>query len=172
MENGLHDARTSGLHNAQSGYFSLYPTNTGARDDGSSQVFSELEVRRQREADVPSVVTTEARATQAQRFVASTRSRLRHHESTSRSYAACLPVPLLDSFPTIYGSRSRASNGLAARASLAMESSVAGQISHMQRRIGRIIGLDEREMLLDGLGHIADAYRERWGSDADSGDDL
>ena len=95
-----------------------------------------------------------------------------YHELTSGSYVASLPVPLLDSFPTIYGSRSRESNRLAARASLSMESSVAGQISHMQRRIGRAVGLDEREMLLDGLGDIAEAYREGWSGDTDSGDDL
>ena len=42
----------------------------------------------------------------------------------------------------------------------------------MQRVVSRMVGLDEREALSNGLGEISEAYEEGWnsGSDDDSDD--
>lgn len=42
----------------------------------------------------------------------------------------------------------------------------------LQNFASRLIGVDEREALVNGLGEISEDYQERWESDSDSGDDF
>lgn len=42
----------------------------------------------------------------------------------------------------------------------------------LQRVVGRMVGLDEREALSNGLGEIAEAYEDGWSSGSDSDNDM
>lgn len=99
---------------------------------------------------------------------------LSHRKLTKRSHHTSLPFPLPDSFPMIYEDAPASGEGaasIAARASLSIETSVADQISELRTVVAGALGSDERELLLHGLGDIAEAYRSGWHSGSDSGDD-
>lgn len=61
---------------------------------------------------------------------------------------------------------------MAVHSRLSTTTGVAKRVKVLQAVVGRMIGLDEREALSNGLGEIAEAYEEGWssGSDDDSDD--
>ncbi|EEH08516.1 misato [Histoplasma capsulatum G186AR] len=88
-------------------------------------------------------------------------------------YYIPLALPLLDSFPSdLFTGRGPSSSGLNVRASLSSTSQIGGKVRDLQNFASRLIGVDEREALVNGLGEISEAYQERWESDSDSGDDF
>ncbi|KAA6412059.1 MAG: hypothetical protein FRX48_04209 [Lasallia pustulata] len=83
-----------------------------------------------------------------------------------------LCYPLLDSFPKIFSEWSDHTALVAVHSSLSTTSKVAERVKSLQRVVGRMVGLDERETLSNGLGEIGEAYEDGWGSGSDSGDDI
>jgi len=61
---------------------------------------------------------------------------------------------------------------VAVHSRLSTTTGVANRVKVLQAVVDRMIGLDEREALSNGLGEIAEAYEEGWssGSDDDSDD--
>ena len=56
--------------------------------------------------------------------------------------------------------------------SLSTTSKVSGRIKSLQKVVGTMVNMDEREALSNGLGEIGESYEEGWvsGSDDDSDD--
>ena len=88
------------------------------------------------------------------------------------SYYSSLRYPLLDSFPNIFSEWSEHTDSVAVHSSLSTTSKVAERVKSLQRVVGRMVGLDEREALSNGLGEIGEAYEDGWNSGSDSDDDV
>ena len=86
-------------------------------------------------------------------------------------YHSSLEYSLLDSFPRILALRPDLTK-VAVRTSLSTTSGIAKRVEALQKIVGRMIKLDERESLTNGLCEISEAYEEGWnsGSDRDSDD--
>ena len=56
--------------------------------------------------------------------------------------------------------------------SLSTTTQIATHVKAMQHVVSKMVGLDEREALANGLGEIVEAYEEGWsgGSDSDNDD--
>lgn len=87
-------------------------------------------------------------------------------------YHSRLRFPLLDSFPDIFVERSDQSQTIDVQASLSTTSRVSGRVKSLQRVVGAMMGMMEREALSNGLGEIGENYEEGWhsGPDDDSDD--
>ncbi|OAX85079.1 hypothetical protein ACJ72_00551 [Emergomyces africanus] len=91
---------------------------------------------------------------------------------TLQIYRTPLSLPLLDSFPSdLFTTRAARASRLSVRASLSTTTSIGDKVKNLQKLASRLIGIDEREALVNGLGEISEAYQEQWESDSDSGDD-
>ncbi|KAI9820544.1 MAG: mtDNA inheritance, partitioning of the mitochondrial organelle [Thelocarpon impressellum] len=89
-------------------------------------------------------------------------------------YRTPLVYPLPDSFPSIYRHTKMRPSGLgtlAAHAALGTSSAVAGRLEAIRRVVERMVGLDEREALSNGLAEMSEAYGEGWAAESDSGED-
>lgn len=86
-------------------------------------------------------------------------------------YQSTLQYELLDTFPDIFEAVS-ATRSVAVHSRLSTTTGVAGRVKVLQTAVARMIGLDEREALSNGLGEIVEAYQDGWssGSDDDSDD--
>ncbi|KAG6042011.1 hypothetical protein E4U41_007107 [Claviceps citrina] len=95
-------------------------------------------------------------------------------------YTTPLEFPLLDSYPRIYtpptpppaaaAAASRTSMPL--RAFLRTDTSIRARLRALRAQTSRrLIGLDEREALSNGIAEMADAYRDDWSSGSDDDDD-
>ena len=60
----------------------------------------------------------------------------------------------------------------AIRTALSSTSQVSDRIKGLQRIVGRVVAIEEREVLSNGLGEIGEAYEEGWQSDSDESEDL
>ncbi|MCJ1251508.1 mtDNA inheritance, partitioning of the mitochondrial organelle [Trapelia coarctata] len=85
-------------------------------------------------------------------------------------YHSSLQYELLETFPNIFETVS-AKKSVAVRARLSTTTGVANRVKVLQAVVGRMIGLDEREALSNGLGEIAEAYEEGWSSGSDDSSD-
>ena len=88
------------------------------------------------------------------------------------SYSAPLLFPLLDSFPSIFNVAPSQSKKLAVYSALSTSSSVANQIRSIEQAVRRLVSLDEREALSNGLEVLAEEYDEGWNSGTDSDEDT
>ncbi|KAH7401231.1 protein DML1 [Pyrenochaeta sp. MPI-SDFR-AT-0127] len=87
-------------------------------------------------------------------------------------YTAPILFPLLDSFPTsIFDVGSGHATKLAVHTGLTTSTAVANQIRAVEQMVRRLVGIDEREALCNGLQVLAEEYDEGWDSDTDSNDD-
>ena len=86
-------------------------------------------------------------------------------------YHSSLEFPLLDSFPRIFSMRLNRAK-VAVHTSLSTTTDISKRVKALQKLATRMVGLDERETLSNGLGEISEAYEEGWnsGSDEDSDD--
>lgn len=57
------------------------------------------------------------------------------------------------------------------KTSLSTDTTVALRIKNLQHIVSRAIGVDEREVLSNSLGEIAEMYEEGWSSGSDEDDD-
>ena len=87
-----------------------------------------------------------------------------------RRYRSSLRFPLLDTFPDIFPSFTSSTKSVAVHSSLSTSTRVADRVKALRKVVVRMTGLEEREILSNGLGEIAEAYEEGWdsGSDDDS----
>jgi hypothetical protein len=79
--------------------------------------------------------------------------------------------PVLDSFPSIFHVGSGDSKKLAVHSALSTSTAVANQIRSVDEMVRRMIGLEDRETLSNGLQVMAEEYEEGWDSGTDSGDE-
>lgn len=87
-------------------------------------------------------------------------------------YTAPLLFPLLDSFPqTMFDVGSGNNTKLAVCTGLTTSTAVADQIRSVEQFVRRIVNIEEREALSNGLQILAEEYDEGWDSGSDSDDD-
>lgn len=86
-------------------------------------------------------------------------------------YSAPILYPVLDSFPSIFHVGSGNSKKLAVHSALSTSTAVANQIRTMDEVVRRMIGLEDRETLSNGLQVMAEEYEEGYDSGSDSGHD-
>ncbi|KAF2203076.1 mtDNA inheritance protein dml1 [Delitschia confertaspora ATCC 74209] len=90
-------------------------------------------------------------------------------------YSAPLLFPVLDSFPSIFNVSSSFTTNhpkkLAVYAGLSTSTSVANQIRTLDQIVRRMVNLEERETLSNGLQGMAEEYDEGWDSGSDSDSD-
>jgi hypothetical protein len=88
-------------------------------------------------------------------------------------YIAPILFPLLDSFPaSIFDVGSGQASKLAVHTGLTTSTAVADQVRAMEQIVKRLVRIEEREALCNGLQVIAEEYDEGWDSGTDSDDDA
>ncbi|KAI9932143.1 hypothetical protein ASPWEDRAFT_59420 [Aspergillus wentii DTO 134E9] len=97
--------------------------------------------------------------------------RLFNSEPMHQRFHTSLRFPILDSFPGNMLPISNPDAGAKVLAALTASSRTAERIKTMQAVAGRMIGVDERENLVNGLGEIRESYETGWASDSDYDDD-
>ncbi|KAG5999014.1 hypothetical protein E4U52_000008 [Claviceps spartinae] len=86
-------------------------------------------------------------------------------------YDTSLEFPLLDSYPRIYTSAAGKSC-MPLNTFLRTDTSICVQLRALRAQATRrLIGLDEREGLSNGIAEMADAYQDDWSSGSDNDDD-
>ncbi|KAK6524985.1 mtDNA inheritance, partitioning of the mitochondrial organelle [Arthrobotrys megalospora] len=78
-----------------------------------------------------------------------------------------LQFPILSSFPSIFEQEKNVHSSLNLATALRTSSSVVDHLKVSQSLANRIVPLDERETISNGLGELYEAYEEGWGSDSD-----
>ncbi|KAF9639179.1 hypothetical protein BFW01_g10076 [Lasiodiplodia theobromae] len=87
-------------------------------------------------------------------------------------YTTPLLFPVLDSYPHIFSFENRdKGEGLAVRTALTTSSAISGRLRAMGQLVGRLIGVDQREELSNGLKTLADEYEEGWDSGLEDSED-
>lgn len=87
------------------------------------------------------------------------------------SFYTPLRFPILDSFPANLIQGAKAGGSVNILATLTASSRTAERIKKFEAVAGRIIGVDERENIVNGLGEIRETYETGWLSDSDFDDD-
>ncbi|KAL2220892.1 tubulin domain-containing protein [Thermoascus aurantiacus ATCC 26904] len=82
-----------------------------------------------------------------------------------------LRFPIIDSYPRNLFSTCDPEAGIKIHAALTASSRVADRMKALQTLVGRVVAVEEREALTNGLGEIRESYEEGWMSDSDSWDD-
>lgn len=82
-----------------------------------------------------------------------------------------LPYPILDSFPEDMITHSTPEKKLGITAALTSSTRTADRIKNLEFVAGRVITVDERENLVNGLGEIRESYETGWMSDSEFDDD-
>ncbi|KAF3770246.1 hypothetical protein M406DRAFT_36446, partial [Cryphonectria parasitica EP155] len=91
----------------------------------------------------------------------------------SRRYRSTLNYPLLDSFPEIFRDvKGKVLKDKAAiTTSLSTDTELSGKLRSLRTTVTRLIGIEDREDLSNGLAEMADEYHEGWSSGSDEGED-
>ncbi|KAG6013390.1 hypothetical protein E4U43_007309 [Claviceps pusilla] len=88
-----------------------------------------------------------------------------------KKYATSTEFPLLDSYPHIYTSGGGKTT-MPIHTFLRTDTSICVQLRALRAQAARrLIGLDEREGLSNGIAEMADAYQDDWSSGSDYDDD-
>lgn len=90
---------------------------------------------------------------------------------TTSRYGSPLLFPVLDSLPSIVDTGSGRADKLAVHAGLTTSTAVAGQVRAIAQIAGRLVAVDEREALYNGLQVLAEEYDEGWDGDFTDSDD-
>ncbi|KAJ4395523.1 mtDNA inheritance, partitioning of the mitochondrial organelle [Didymella pomorum] len=86
-------------------------------------------------------------------------------------YTAPLLFPALDSFPSIFDVGTGRTEKFAVHAGLTTSTAVAAQVRAIEQIVKRLVAVDEREALCNGLQVIAEEYDEGWDGDFTDSDD-
>lgn len=86
------------------------------------------------------------------------------------TYRSSLLWPMLPSYPPLFSFAGRGSK-VALRAGISMTTAVSERVRALERSARRVVGIDEREALCDGLVTIAEEYEDGWSDDEDYGED-
>lgn len=90
---------------------------------------------------------------------------------TSSRYTAPLLFPALNSFPSIFDVGSGHTEKFAVHAGLTTSTAVAEQVRAIEQIVKRLVAVDEREALCNGLQVLAEEYDEGWDGDFTDSDD-
>ncbi|KAF5588679.1 DML1-like protein [Fusarium subglutinans] len=90
--------------------------------------------------------------------------------SVVRRYDSSLRFPLLDAYPQIYPHLSSHPDA-SMQTTLSTNSSLVQRIRNLRSDSARLVPVNEREDLGNGLAELADAYQEGWLSGSDDDDD-
>lgn len=82
-----------------------------------------------------------------------------------------LLFPILSSYPKIFRFGSHRPEKVAVKAALSTSSDVADEVRELERVARRLVGVEEREALCDGLARIAEEYEEGWSGGSSSDED-
>ena len=138
---------------------STLPSSSGRRLGRRVHIFGKAEcVRGPWEAQVGSNASSDI-----------TRDRFTEGPRTA-THNTQLLFPVLPSYPRIFDFADRPEK-LAIKATVSTSTAVADQIRELERASRRLISVDEREALCDGLFAISDEYEEGWTGDDESDDD-
>ncbi|KAB8274284.1 tubulin domain-containing protein [Aspergillus minisclerotigenes] len=133
------------------------------RGSSNSHIFNQLQVWRGTNLD-------QDKGSVAQEDIGLSRKQ-RYYNSAPmfQSFHTPLAFPILDSYPShmFSGAKQNKINVLAA---LTASSRTAERIKVLETVAGRIIGVNERETLVNGLGEIRESYETGWSSDSDFDD--
>lgn len=135
-------------------------TVTARRDARHAHIFSRIESLRG-----PWKSATELQESQER-----LNNRYAAHDPRTSLHQTTLLFPLLSSYPSIFRFPGRPQK-LAIDASLATSTAIADQIRRIEAVSRRVVGIDEREALCDGLAAMAEEYEDGWSSDEESIDD-
>ncbi|KAJ5682858.1 hypothetical protein N7462_006023 [Penicillium macrosclerotiorum] len=98
--------------------------------------------------------------------------RLYNSEPMLWSYQSPLPLPILDSFPHgMYAASSSTADGVSVFTALTASTRTAERVKKIQASAARMVSMDEREALVNGLGEIRECYETGWSSGTDDDDD-
>ncbi|KAF9883169.1 mtDNA inheritance, partitioning of the mitochondrial organelle [Aspergillus nanangensis] len=92
-------------------------------------------------------------------------------EPMCESFYTPLKFPVLDSFPENMFSNIKPGGSVSLLATLTASSRTADKLKKFETAASRIIGVDERENIVNGLGEIRESYETGWMSDSDFDDD-
>lgn len=87
------------------------------------------------------------------------------------SFHTPLKLPILDSFPQDMFREAPSDGKLGVLTGLTTSSRTAEKIKLMETVARRIISIDERETIINGLGEIRETYETGWMSGSDSDDE-
>lgn len=87
------------------------------------------------------------------------------------SFYTPLRFPILDSFPANLFQGAKVGGNISLLTTLTASSRTADRIKKFEAIAGRIVGVDERENIVNGLGEIRESYETGWMSDSDFDDD-
>ncbi|KAF2816683.1 protein DML1 [Mytilinidion resinicola] len=94
-----------------------------------------------------------------------------HNGPIVQRYSSSLLFPLLDSFPSIINVGDGHANKVAVYTGLTTCASIAEQVRATEQLVRRLVSMEEREAISNGLAMIAEEYEEGWDSGTDSDDD-
>lgn len=131
---------------------------------GNSHIFNQLQVWRgiKRNQDDGSAPQGDLGLARKQRYSNSA--------PMFQSFHTPLPFPIVDSYPRDMFLRAK-QDKINILAALTVSSRTAEKIKLMEISAGRIIGVDERETLVNGLAEIRESYETGWMNDSDYDDE-
>ncbi|KAJ5091172.1 hypothetical protein NUU61_006042 [Penicillium alfredii] len=97
--------------------------------------------------------------------------RLYNSEPMLQSYHTPLRLPILDSFPHHMFPSPKSEAGLNVFSALTASTRTAERIKAIQSTAARMVSIDEREAMVNGLGEIRESYETGWSSGSDEEDD-
>ncbi|KAJ5259292.1 hypothetical protein N7478_012273 [Penicillium angulare] len=97
--------------------------------------------------------------------------RLYNSEAMLQSYHTSLRLPILDSFPHGLYQIPQANEGLSVFSALTASTRTAERIKAIESSTARLLSVEERENMINGLGEIRETYETGWGSGSDDDDD-
>ncbi|KAI9043010.1 misato family protein [Aspergillus affinis] len=133
-------------------------------DSNTSHIFNQLKVRR-------GIEGTEDKIPSMKDLSLIRKERTYNSEPNFQSFHTSLQFPVLDSFPSDLFSAANPEGKMNVLATLTASSRTADRIKAMETVASRIIGIDERENIVNGLGEIRETYETGWMSDSDFDDE-
>ncbi|KAJ5450259.1 Protein dml1 [Penicillium daleae] len=98
--------------------------------------------------------------------------RLYNSEPMLQSYYSPLRLPILDSFPHgMFSASPSSADGLSVFTALTASTRTADRIKAIQATAARMLSVDEREAMVNGLGEIRECYEMGWNSGSSDDDD-
>lgn len=166
LANGLHhDQEPQGTEEeADINMFPVLPrssASTGRRNVRRNHTFSRLDALRGAWRTATDIQQSNEQA--RNRFASTDAPRVSIHQSA-------LLFPILSSYPALFHLADRPQK-LAVQASLATTTAIAEHLRGVEGFARRMVGIDEREALCDGLSAMADEYEEGYASSTDSDED-
>ncbi|KAJ5764890.1 hypothetical protein N7520_004449 [Penicillium odoratum] len=135
----------------------------GDCDDKDAHIFNQVQVTRGHERGKP---------TETQEDLGHVRKlRLYNSEAMLQSYHTPLRMPILDNFPHNLYPASQSSDGLSVFAALTSSIRTAQRIKSIEATTARMLSVDERENMMNGLGEIRENYETGWNSESDDDSD-